>query len=132
MASWPRNKILRNYQALLYMLWYMIRSLNELSYYDGLVRRLLKIRHITNYKQEKCRNIMIIFIWAHYNQNAYSYMYAYIRYPKVFTSLPHTPTTISVHHFLIKTFLPTTLRNDNKILISVNSEQDVLMSGVLP
>ena len=36
------------------------------------------------------RNIMIILIRAHYYQNAYLYMYAYIRHPKVFTSSPHT------------------------------------------
>ena len=76
---------------------------------------------------------MIIFIWAHYNQNAYLYMYAmyaYIHHLKVFTSLPHTPTAISVHYSLINTFLPVIPRNDNEILISVNSEQDVPISIV--
>ena len=70
----------------------------------------------------KCGNILIIFIQAYYNQNAYLYMYTYICYPKVFTSSPHSPTIINVHYSLINTFLPATPRNDSKILISVNSE----------
>ena len=68
---------------------------------------------------------MIIFIRAHYNQNTYLYMYAYIRHPKVFKSSPHTSTAISVHHSLNNIFLLATLRNDSEIKISVNNGEDV-------
>ena len=68
---------------------------------------------------------MIIFLQALYKQNAYIYKYACIRHPKVFTSSPHTPTAISVHHSLIHTFLPTTSRSDSEIKISVSNDQDV-------
>ena len=71
---------------------------------------------------------MIIFIQAHYNQNAYLYMYAYIRHLKVFKSSQHTPATISVHHSLINTFLPKISRNDSEIIISINNEQDLPIS----
>ena len=73
-------------------------------------------------------NIMIILIQALYNQNSNLYMYAYIHHPKVFTSQPHTPTTISVHNSLIDSFLLKAPRNDSEILILVNSEQDVPIS----
>ena len=73
---------------------------------------------------------MIILIQALYNQIAYLYMYAYIHHPKVFTSSPHIPTAINVHHSMINTFLPAIPRNDSEILISVNSKQDVPMSIV--
>ena len=73
---------------------------------------------------------MIIFIRAHYNQNAYLYMYAYIRHPKVFTSFPYTPIAISVHHSLINTFLLVTPRNDSEIIISVSSEQITYLSQI--
>ena len=68
---------------------------------------------------------MTTFIQAHYNQNTYLYMYAYIRHLKIFKSLPHTPTAISVHHSLIHTFLLATSRSDSEIKISVSKEQDV-------
>ena len=68
---------------------------------------------------------MIIFLQALYNQNAYIYEYASIRHPKVFKSSPHTPTTISIHHSLIHTFLPVTSRSDSEIKISVSNEQDM-------
>ena len=77
--------------------------------------------------QLRCGNIIITLLQAHYNQNAYLYIYAYIRRPKVFKSWPYTPTAISVHQYLISAFLPATLRNDCEIIISVNSEQDVPM-----
>ena len=67
---------------------------------------------------------MIIFLQALYNQNAYVYKYACICHPKVF-NLRHTPTTISVYHSLIHTFLLATSRSDSEIKISVSNEQDV-------
>ena len=75
---------------------------------------------------------MITFIRALYNQNTYLYMYAYIQHLNVFTSSPHTSIAISVHHFLVNTFLPVTPRNDSEILILVNNAQDVLISSVSP
>ena len=86
----------------------------------------------TYHNTNKVRNIMIIFIRALYNQNAYLYMYSYIHHLKVFTSSLYTLTAISIHHSLIDTFLPTTPRNDSEIKISVNSKQDVPISNVSP
>ena len=65
---------------------------------------------------------------VHYNKKMYLYMYAYIHHQKVFISSLHIPTAISIHHFLINTFLPETPRNISEILISINSEQDVPMT----
>ena len=87
---------------------------------------------LQNHDTDKCGNIMITFIRAIYNQNAYLYMYAYIHHPKVFIYSPYIPTAISVHHSLINTFLPVTPRNDSEILISVNNKQDVPISSVSP
>ena len=50
--------------------------------------------------------------------------------PTIFKSSPHTPTAINVHHSLINTFLPTTLKDNSEIIISVNSEQDMPNSNV--
>ena len=73
---------------------------------------------------------MIIFLQALYNQNAYIYRYVSIRHPKVFRSSPHIPTTISVYHSLVSTFLPVTSRNDSDILVSIKSKKDVPISIV--
>ena len=99
-------------KVLIYMYEYICKSYVYLLICGGCKR----LDMLQNYNTDKYRNIMIIFIWALYNQNAYLYMYAYIYHPKVFTSSPHTPTAISFHHSLIDTFLPTTLRNDSEIL----------------
>ena len=52
--------------------------------------------------------------------------------PKGLQSSLHTPTTISVHHSVIHTFLPTTSRSDSEIKISIRNEQDVLSFTMSP
>ena len=120
--------IITSGKVLTYMYVYICKSYVYLLIYGGCKRPNI----LQNNNTSKYGNIMIIFIRAHYNQNAYLYMYAYIHHPKVFKSSPHIATAISVHHSLIDNFLPVIQRNDSEILISVNSEQDVTMFIVSP